>query len=219
MDLSVYVITADVPDLNRTHLDVAKEAILGGATVIQFREKRRETREMLEIGSSLRKLTREAGIPLIVNDRIDVALVIQADGVHVGQDDMPLEEVKRLVPDHMVIGVSATNLEEAIVAQEGGASYLGVGPVFPTPSKDDAAEPMGMDKLAEIREKISIPIVAIGGITLENLKEVLSTGIDGVAVISAVACAASMREATRELYRRIVGPRQGASATMKTTDR
>lgn len=216
MDLSVYVITADVPDLNRTHLDVAKEAILGGATVIQFREKRRETREMLEIGSSLRKLTREAGIPLIVNDRIDVALVIQADGVHVGQDDMPLEEVKRLVPDHMVIGVSATNLEEAIVAQEGGASYLGVGPVFPTPSKDDAAEPMGMDKLTEIRQKISIPIVAIGGITLENLKEVLSTGIDGVAVISAVACAPSMREATRELYRRIG---QGILPCHSDTDR
>jgi thiamine-phosphate pyrophosphorylase len=201
MDLSLYVITTEVPELNRTHLDVAREAIEGGATIVQFREKKKGTRETIEIGSALRKLTRQAGIPLIVNDRIEVALAIRADGVHVGQNDMPLEEVKKLVPDHMVIGVSATNLKEAILAEEGGVSYLGVGPVFPTPSKDDAAEPMGINRLAEIRRRISIPIVAIGGITLENLEVVLQTGIDGVAVISAVACAPNMKKATKELCR------------------
>lgn len=205
MDLRVYVITAEVPGLNRTHLNVAQEAMAGGATVIQFREKEKQIKEAAQIALQLRRLTWEAGVPLIVNDRIDIALAIQADGIHIGQEDMPLSEAKKIVSGRMIIGVSVTNLAEAVKAEEGEASYLGVGPIFPTPSKENAAEPIGIDGLRTIRAMVSIPVVAIGGITFNNIDQVLKVGTDGVAVISAVANAPDMKEATRLLRQRIIG--------------
>lgn len=205
MDLSVYVITADVPELDRDHLVVAQEAIAGGATVIQFREKTRNTREALEIASKLRLMTKTAGISLIINDRVDIALAVGADGVHLGQEDMPVALAKKIVSKGMVIGVSVTNLIEAIQAEKEGADYLGVGPIYPTPSKKDTAEPIGLDGLKMIRAQTSTPIVAIGGITCENAAEVIKAGADGIAVISTVTNAPDMREATRILRQKVVG--------------
>ena len=193
------IITADLPDLKRTHVDVARESILGGATMVQFRDKNAGTREILDAAFEIRDLAKRAGIPFIVNDRIDIAMAVGSDGVHLGQEDMPIDVARRILGQSRIIGISATNLEEAIEAQRQGADYLGVGPIFATPSKEDAAEPMGPVGLAEIRKQVRIPIVAIGGITEENAGEVMAAGADGIAVISAIAGASDIKEATCRL--------------------
>lgn len=205
MDFRVYVVTTEVAELNRTHLDVAREAMAGGATAIQFREKERNTKEAAQTALQLRRLTWDAGVPLIVNDRVDIALAIQADGIHLGQEDMPISEAKKIIPGRMIVGVSVTNLAEAVKAEREGANYLGAGPIFSTLSKKDAVQPIGIDVLRSIRAIVSIPIVAIGGITFGNIDEVLKAGADGVAVISAVANAPDMREATRLLRQKVIG--------------
>jgi len=199
IDYGLCIITADMPELKRTHVDVARESILGGATMVQLRDKNAGTREILEAALEIRDFTKRAGIPFIVNDRIDIAVAAGSDGVHLGQEDMPVDVARRILGRTRIIGISATNLEEAIEAQSRGADYLGVGPIFATPSKEDAAEPMGPAGLAEIRKQVRIPIVAIGGITEENAGEVIAAGADGIAVISAVAGASDMKKATCRL--------------------
>lgn len=198
----LYVITTPVPHMGRSHLDVAEAAVAGGAQVIQLREKN-ETSDILEMARRLRELTRRAGIKFIVNDRVDVALAAEADGVHLGQEDASFSAARRVLGNQRIIGISATSIEEAVEAERQGADYLGVGPIFPTPSKSDAAEPMGCDLLAEIRRRVKIPLVAVGGITADNLEEVLSAGADSVAVISAVAMAPDMESAARDLVEKI----------------
>lgn len=202
-DYSLYVITASVPEYNRTHLDVAKEAIAGGATIIQFREKARGNREILPMVGQLRELAKKKKVPLIINDRVDIAVILEAEGAHVGQGDMPLFLSRQLFKSGKILGCSATNLREALEAEKSGADYLGVGPIFPTPSKEDTAAPIGVKKLAEICRQVTIPVVAIGGISLENVEEVIKVGADGVAVISAVANAKDMKKATEELLKKI----------------
>ena len=203
IDFSLYIITTEIPILKRNHLDVAEAALSAGATMIQLRDKSKSTEEMLDIASSLRELTRQAGITLIVNDRADVALDVGADGVHLGQNDLPLSYVRRFCTSEMIIGISVKTLDQAIKAAKEGADYLGVGPIFSTPSKDDAGEPIGCEIIAQIRDRVKLPLVAIGGITKDNLEEVFKAGADGIAVISAVACAEDMEEATAELLKRI----------------
>ncbi len=203
IDYRLYVITTNLLESKRTHIDVAREAILGGATVIQLREKTSGSREILETAYEIRRLTKKKDIPFIINDRLDIAMAIDSDGVHLGQEDMPPDIARRLLGKQLIVGVSATNLQEAVEAEQQGADYLGVGPIFATPSKDDAAEPMGLEGLAEIRRKVKIPIVAIGGITPENVRQVITAGADGVAVISAIARAPDMKKATESLWRRI----------------
>ncbi len=199
IDYRLYVITADLPEQNTTHLDVAKEAIRGGATVVQIREKKADSRELLRLAYEIKKLTEQAQIPFIINDRLDVCLAVDADGVHLGQQDMPVEVARRLLGSQRIIGVSATNLREAIEAEQQGADYLGVGPIFLTPSKDDAAEPMGLDGLRAIRRNVRIPLVAIGGICKENIDQVLRAEADGIAVISAITGASDRKKAAQDL--------------------
>ncbi len=134
-----------------------------------------------------------------MNDRVDVAAAVGADGVHLGQEDIPLEAARKMLGSMAIIGVSAACVEEAIEAERGGADYLGVGPIFPTPSKDDAGEPIGLDGLKEIRRAVNIPLIAIGGINQDNLEAVMEAGADGAAVISAVAGAEDMVAAARRL--------------------
>lgn len=203
VNYNICVITTEVPDMDRTAIDIAEEAILGGATVIQLREKNTGSQEFLNKAKLLLNLTQKAKIPLIINDRVDIALAANADGVHLGQEDMPIAEARRIVGKNKIIGISVTDLEEAIKAEEQGADYLGVGPIFPTPSKVDAAEPMGIEGLKEVRKHVKIPIVAIGGITGGNIDEVIQAGANGIAVISAVALAPDIREATRELVSKV----------------
>jgi thiamine-phosphate pyrophosphorylase len=203
-DWSVYVITDRHVAGDRSILEVVRATIQGGVTVVQFREKTATTREMVELGRALHAITQPADVPLIVNDRLDVALAIDAEGVHVGQDDMPAALARQLIGPNRILGVSAGIVEEARQAERDGADYLGVGDVYGTPTKPDAGTPIGIAGLAKITQAVSVPVVAIGGITLNNVAAVIEAGAVGVAVISTIVGAANPEAAARRL-REIVG--------------
>lgn len=196
---SLYVITDAKLARGRSHREVIRAAIAGGATIVQYREKEGTTRQMLEEARALRELARQAGVPFIVNDRLDIALAVDADGVHIGQDDMPAPLARRLMGPGKIVGVSATNLEEALQAERDGADYIGAGPIFATPTKPDAAPPIGLDGLAEICRRVAIPVVAIGGINEENAAAIMKTGAVGAAVVSAIVAAPDVEAAARRL--------------------
>ncbi len=182
MDLGVYFITSR--DFGRSHEEVAEMALNGGIRAIQFREKNMNSREMLKTAHNLRELCDDYNAALMINDRVDIALASDAHGVHVGQDDMPPQEVRRIFKG--IVGVSINNVDEAVEAEK-YADYLGAGPVFPTTTKEDARDVIGADGLKKIVDSADIPVVAIGSITIKNAPEVLQTGVAGVAVISAIA--------------------------------
>lgn len=198
-DLSLYLITDKKLAGKRSVADVARQAIGGGATVIQLRDKNADYEEMVASG---RELIRVAGgkIPVIVNDDIEVAMAIGAQGVHVGQKDMPAKNAREKIGDEMVLGVSAGSVEEAIKAEQDGADYIGAGPVFPTSTKLDADPCIGLDGLRNIKASVSIPVVAIGGISAKNAGEVLKVA-DGIAVVSAVMAADDPRQAAEGLLK------------------
>lgn len=206
---SLYVITDAKLSRGRSHLEVIRAAIAGGATVVQYREKTATTRQMIEEARALRELTRQAGIPFIVNDRVDIALAVDADGVHVGQDDMPAPLARKLMGPGKIVGVSVDNLEQALQAERDGADYVGAGPIFATATKPDAAPPIGLEGLAEICRGVSIPVIAIGGINAENAGAVIAAGAAGVAVVSAVVAAPDVEAAARRLREAIDGARKG----------
>ena len=199
MDLTLYVLTDPALSRGRTHIDVVRAAIAGGATAIQLRDKRATSRELLETGRALRELTRAAGVTFIVNDRADIALAVDADGVHVGPDDLPAREARRIVGPNKIVGVSAGTVAEAIQAQADGADYIGVGAVYATDSKADAGAPIGPDGLAPVVRAVSIPAVAIGGIGPGNAAACITAGAAGVAVISAVVAADDIAAAARRI--------------------
>lgn len=199
MRLDLYVITDSGLQRGRSHVQVVTEALRGGADVIQLREKNASTRELVEIGRALREVTREYGALFIVNDRVDVALAVDTDGVHVGQDDMPCAMVRRIVGPNKIIGVSAATPEEALQAVRDGADYLGVGAIYATSTKADAGAAVGPGRLAEIKQAVDVPIVAIGGINIHNAAEAVLHGADGVAVISAIVASPDVRQATEAL--------------------
>lgn len=203
LNFDLYVVTAEVPDRHIGHLEVALAAIEGGASAIQLRDKKKKPDELLLIAKQLAAITRKAGRTLIINDLPAIALAAGADGIHLGQEDLPLPEAKKMLSPEMIIGVSASNLEEALAADRGGADYLGIGPIFPTPSKDDAAPPMGLAVLAGICQAVTIPVVAIGGLTVDNIEAVIDAGAEGIAVISAVTGAPDMTAAVSELVKKI----------------
>lgn len=199
LDLRVYVITSDVPELGRGHEDVARAAIAGGATAIQFRDKNMDNREFTETAKKLLALSRASGVPLIINDRVEVAVAVGADGVHIGRTDGDARAVKKILPDGMILGVSATDYQESVDLGTTDAAYLGVGPIFATISKDDASPAIGSTALVRICRDLRKPVVAIGGINEDNLRNVIEAGAAGVAVISAVTHAADMRAAVSRL--------------------
>lgn len=164
--------------------EMVLNALRAGVRWVQYREKGKNRRDMYREAEALRRLTREFGAVLIVNDHSDIALAVDADGVHLGQDDLPLNEARKIM-GWRIIGISTHCLREAVDAAEGGADYIGFGPVFPTKTKD-AGEPKGKETLGEIKRQVPVPVVAIGGISPANLSEVLDTGVDAVAVASAI---------------------------------
>ena len=170
-------------------------------------EKNCGTREFLEEARAFQAALRGTGVPLVVNDRVDVALAVDADGVHLGQQDMALADARRLGPPGWIIGVSAECVEDAIRAEREGADYIGVSPVFATPTKIDTARPLGLEGLRQMRAAVKIPLVAIGGIHAGNAREVIRAGADGLAVVSAIVSADSPREAARQLRREIEAAR------------
>ena len=202
----LHVLTDRKTSRGRSHLQVAEAAIAGGADVLQLRDKEASSGLLYREALELRKLTRDAGIPFIVNDRLDIALAVDADGVHVGQSDLPASVVRRILGPGKILGVSVATVEEAVRAERDGADYLGVGPVFEARgTKPDTGEPMGLDLIARIRRHCRLPMVAIGGINAENARKVREAGADGAAVISAIVSTDDIPQATRRLKRILEG--------------
>ena len=205
----LHVITDAEASRGRTHLQVAEAAIAGGADVLQLRDKEAPTGRLYREALQLRRLTRDAKVPFIVNDRLDIALAVDADGLHVGQSDLPASVARKLLGPGRILGVSAETVEEAVRAEKDGADYLGVGPVFEARgTKPDAGEPVGVDRIARIRRHCRLPIVAIGGINADNARQVREAGADGAAVISAIVSADDISLAVRRLKRILEGTGQ-----------
>lgn len=200
-DLLLYAVTDRHWLKDETLENQVEKALQGGATFLQLREKSLDDDIFLAEAKEIQKLCKKYQVPFVINDNVDIALAIDADGVHVGQSDMEALDVrKRLGPDK-IIGVSAQNVQQALLAQKHGADYLGVGAVFPTGSKDDA-EDVSFETLKAICQAVDIPVIAIGGITKENVSELKGSGICGIAVISAIFAQKDIKAATKELKKR-----------------
>lgn len=197
LDLSLYLVTDNSDDVEK-FLNTIEEAIKGGTTVVQIREKTADTLDFYNLALKVKEITTKYDVPLIINDRVDVALAIDADGVHVGQSDMPCDVTRRLIGEDKILGVSAATVEEAQKAQTDGADYIGTGAVFPTQTKDDA-DSVTKEELKEIVKSIDIPVVAIGGINLENASELKDTGIKGLSVVSAIMSSDNPKKSAQEL--------------------
>lgn len=200
IDYTLYLVTDRKLMSSLTIEESVEQAVRGGCTLVQLREKEASSRDFYETGMKLRELTARLGVPLIVNDRVDIALAVGADGVHVGQDDLPTEVVRKIIGPDKIIGVSASNLSEALSAAEAGADYLGIGAMFATDTKTDA-HLTAIEELRYIREAISLPIVAIGGINKKTVPFLRGIGIEGLAVVSAIAAQEDVAGAARELKR------------------
>ncbi|XOQ47465.1 MAG: Thiamine-phosphate synthase [Eubacteriales bacterium] len=198
IDYSLYLCTDRGLMSTPTVEEAVEQAILGGCTLIQLREKDCSSRAFYETACSVKAVTDRYNIPLIINDRPDIALAAGADGVHVGQSDLPCKVLRRILGEDKVIGVSASTLEEAVQAEKDGADYLGVGAMYATGTKTDAAI-VSMDELLKIREAVSLPIVVIGGINRKTAPAFRSIGVDGLAVVSAIIAQPDIRKAASEL--------------------
>jgi thiamine-phosphate diphosphorylase len=194
----LYVIIDPEVAGERDPLEIARQAIEGGARLIQYRDKTREKGFQLPIARALQALCRETDALFLVNDHADLALAIEADGIHLGQRDLPVNVVRSIVPRAMLIGASTNNAEEARRAQEDGADYVSVGRLFPTASKSDT-RPATMDTLREVKAAVTAPVCGIGGISASNIADVIGAGADMAAVISAVVRAEDVRKATEQL--------------------
>jgi thiamine-phosphate pyrophosphorylase len=196
----LYVVTDERVSRGRSHQEVAEAAIRGGADVIQLRDKTASSGSLYRIAAALRKITRDANVPFIVNDRLDIALAVDADGLHVGQDDLPAAVARRLLGPGKLLGVSTETPAEALQAEKDGADYLGVGPIFEARgTKADAGAPKGPGMIAPIRGCCPLPIVAIGGIKAGNARSVRDAGADAVAVISDIVGADDIAVAARRM--------------------
>lgn len=183
--------------------DAVESAIKGGATFIQLREKHLSVDEFKKLALDIKKVTDKYNIPFVINDNIEVAVEIDADGVHIGQTDMDVKSARKLIGKNKILGVSAGNMDEAIKAEEDGADYLGVGAVFPTNTKSDA-ECINISLLSSISKAVGIPIVGIGGIDETNIGDLKNTGINGVAVISAILSKDDIESASKNLYNKSI---------------
>lgn len=197
IDLSLYLVTDKSDDVEK-FLKTIEDAIKGGVSVVQIREKTAETLDFYNLALKVKEITTKYNVPLIINDRVDIALAIDADGVHVGQSDMPCEVTRKLIGTDKILGVSAATITEAKKAQKDGADYIGTGAVFPTATKDDAPS-ITKQNLKEIVESIDIPVVAIGGINNDNASELTDTGIAGLSVVSAIMSTDDPKKASEEL--------------------
>ncbi|TDT57273.1 thiamine phosphate synthase [Fonticella tunisiensis] len=204
VNYSLYLVT-DRGILNGRDLkEAVEEAILGGVTLVQLREKAASTLEFYNTALRVKAVTDKYNIPLIINDRLDIALAVDAAGLHVGQDDMPAHIARKILGPDRILGVSTANLKEALKAQEDGADYIGVGAMFPTISKSDTRD-VTLDELKRIKESIKIPVVAIGGINQNNVKQIIELGADGAAVISAILGRKDIKQAALELKKKLNG--------------
>ena len=208
LKLGLYLVTDERLSRGRATAEIVRAAIRGGIDVVQLRGKDLPAREHLAIGRELRAITREAGVLLIVNDRVDLALALDADGVHVGQDDLPAEIARQLVGPDRIVGVSAATIAEALAARDAGADYLGVGAIYGTATKLDAGAATGTALLGTIAGAIDLPLIGIGGINATNVADVIAAGAAGAAIVSAIVAADDPEAAARDLQRRIAAARR-----------
>lgn len=196
--LRLYVVTDRSWERRQTLYEQVEDALKGGATIIQLREKKLEEIEFIKEALHIKELCHKYNVPFIINDNVDVALKCGADGVHVGLEDTPVSEIRKRVPKDFIIGATCKTVEQAQLAQKSGADYMGVGAVFPSPTKKNAVR-ITYEQLKTICSSVSVPAVAIGGISLENITELRGSGISGIAVVSAVFSADDIRETTARL--------------------
>lgn len=199
IDFNLYLITDRRQTGDRELCGVVEEALRGGVKAVQMREKDLTSREMYELAYELRKLTSRYDARLFINDRVDIALAVDADGVHLGGESIPIYRARKVLGEKRLIGVSCHNQVTAITAQEKGADFITFGPVYHTPSKAAYGEPLGLKRLEEVASLLQIPVFALGGIKPDKVAEVIATGVHGVSLISAVLAAESPRDAAREL--------------------
>lgn len=208
-DLSLYLVTDPALAGPRGVVATVAAAIEGGVTLVQLRDPMAKTRHLVETAAALVELLRPRGIPLIINDRVDVALAVDADGVHVGQSDMPAAMVRRLIGPDRILGLSVSTMAELGAEDVAEADYLGVGPIFATATKPNAAAPIGFDGLAAMVAAARIPVVAIGGVKAEHVVPTLDAGADGLAIVSAITAAADPAAAAADFSARIARHRAG----------
>lgn len=197
-DLLLYAVTDRAWLNGETLYEQVEKALKGGATFVQLREKKLDEDSFLQEAIEIKELCKKYNVPFVINDNVDIALKMEADGVHVGQSDMEAGDVRKKLGADKIIGVSAQTVEQAVLAEQRGADYLGVGAVFPTGSKDDADD-VSFDTLREICKAVKIPVIAIGGISGNNVLELSGSGICGIAVISAIFAQKDIEKATKEL--------------------
>lgn len=201
MNYELYLVTEEDVPLEKL-LYTIKEAVSGGVTLVQLREKKSGGKLYYEKAFQLKELLDSLSIPLIINDRVDIALAVDAAGIHVGQSDLPVSAVRNIVPDSMIVGASVQTVDQAVQAEADGANYLGVGAVFPTKTKGDA-KPLPDGMLTEISKSVSIPTVAIGGIQTNNIEQLDHGVIDGIAVVSAITKAKQPKKVAEYLIRHV----------------
>ena len=199
IDCALYLVTDRGLSRGRRNLDIIRAAVAGGVTMVQLREKEATTREFYQEGLKIKEFLGEHNVPLIINDRLDIALALDAEGVHVGQDDMPVAVARRILGDDKIIGASVVDVAEAREAEAAGADYLGLSPIFVTSTKPDLTAQIGIDGIAPIRQAVRIPIVGIGSMSAENAFEAVRAGLDGVAVVSAICSQRDPEAAARAI--------------------
>lgn len=211
-DLSVYLVLD--PDLCGTTgmVETTRLAVQGGATIVQLRDKRADTASMIATGKALKAVLAGTGVPLIVNDDIEAAIAIGAEGVHVGQSDMAVAEVRRRIGPDMILGLSIGTVELAEALDASVVDYVGVGPVFPTSTKPGHPPAIGYQGLKEVTDASSVPVVAIGGLKVQHVGETLETGVDGLAIVSAVCGQPDPRQAAADLVSAVAGAKVGMGA-------
>jgi len=198
LQVDLYPVTCERLSAGRSNLDLLEAAIRGGAKIIQLREKELSTRDLYRMALAFRRRTAEAGMLLIINDHVDIALAVDADGVHLGQDDLPLTAARRIAPE-LLIGVSTHTREEALKARDEGADYVNIGPIFPTGTKEGVSRFLGPEAIPGIAAGIEIPFTVMGGIGSANIEKVVAAGARRVAVVTAVTTAADMAGAVAAL--------------------
>ncbi|WP_406659656.1 thiamine phosphate synthase [Methanolobus sp. ZRKC3] len=204
-DIDFYLVTDSGLSKKGTLSDV-EDAVRSGCKIVQYREKNMSTKEMVCEASRIKSICGSKAI-FLVNDRIDVALAVDADGVHIGQDDMPIDTARKLLGHSKIVGLSTHNVEQAIAAEKSGADYIGLGPIFNTSTKKDAGDGVGAHMIRKVKDAINIPVVAIGGINKENCLPVIEGGTDGLVAISAVVCSDDVKKETKDFIDLILNTR------------
>jgi thiamine-phosphate pyrophosphorylase len=204
VDYSLYLVTDRALSLGRSNLEVIQKAVRGGVTIVQLREKQATTRVFYQEGLQIRDYLKTRNIPLIINDRIDIALALDAEGVHLGQDDMPIDVARKILGPQKIIGASVFTLEEAKTAEAEGADYLGLSPIFTTETKPELVGQIGIEGIPSLKEAVQTPVVGIGSMSQANAYEAVKAGLDGVAVVSAICSNEDPRAAAEAIKKEVL---------------